>query len=327
MRRSGLTIATAVLVTSLLGLAACGGDAEKDDRVPAPLTYRPNVALKATVTDAGQDAGVRVEHVTYRSVDGQSVPALLTIPTDRPSRGCLIYQPGFALGKDQTPGVRTGAASLGLSTFTIDPRNVGARGSLDQAIAALKRPETLRNMVADTAVDLRVGLDYLQRRPECHHNIALMGTSFGAIVGAIVAGQDPRIKATVLTSVGPSFRRGVLMTNREAKADPDFPLAMVPGAADDADLLADAVDVLAPIDPDKWVGKIAPRPLLLINGLQDPMVTHGDARAIAQAARAPKTVLEVEAGHDPFAPGPEQQQIFEKVARFLQRNLDLERTA
>jgi fermentation-respiration switch protein FrsA (DUF1100 family) len=324
MRRRGL-IVSAVLLASVLGLTACGGGADQDDDVPAPLTYRPGLALNAEATAAGHDDGVRIEHVTYRTVDGTLVPSLFSIPTDRPSRGCLIYQPGFALGKDQTPGVRSGAASLGLSTFTIDPRNVGERGSVDQSIAALRQPATLRNMVADTAVDLRYGLDYLQNRPECHHKIAFLGTSFGAIVGAIVAGQDPRIKATVLTSVGPSFKRGVLMTNREAKADPDFPLAMVPGAADDAELLADAVDVLGPIDPDRWVGKIAPRPLLLINGREDPMVTHGDARAIAQAARAPKTVLEVEAGHDPFAPGPEQAQIFEKVARFLDRHLDLDR--
>jgi hypothetical protein len=39
-------------------------------------------------------------------------------------------------------------------------------------VAALKTPETLLAMVLDTVVDLRIGLDYLESRPECQHNVA-----------------------------------------------------------------------------------------------------------------------------------------------------------
>jgi hypothetical protein len=52
-------------------------------------------------------------------------------------------------------------------------------------VPPLKTPETLLAMLLDTVVDLRMGLDYLENRPECRHNIAYLGTSFGGVVGAL----------------------------------------------------------------------------------------------------------------------------------------------
>jgi fermentation-respiration switch protein FrsA (DUF1100 family) len=329
MRRSGSFLVIGALVAMLLGMAGCGGGKQgqttaKPRLASKKLTYRAGLRKDAvTVTSGGRVGAVRLEHITYPSVDGQEVPALLSIPADRKPQGCIVYQPGFAQSKEQNPGLFQGAAALGLAAFTIDARNVGARGSVAQALAAVRRPETLAEMVADTAVDVRVGIDYLERRPECHHKIAYMGTSFGAVVGAIVAGQDPRIKATVLTSIGPSFERGMLMSARQAKLDPSFRIVMVPGAATDPKVLAHAVGVLGPYDPARWVGRIAPRPVMLVNGRDDPLVSHADARDVAAAARDPKKVLNVAAAHDPFAPGPGQREATVQVAEFLVHKLGL----
>jgi pimeloyl-ACP methyl ester carboxylesterase len=310
----------AVLVT-LLGLVACGGG--KGEQPVKTLTYHSGVPLDVKVTDGGSEANVRLESVSYTSVDGQRVPALLSIPTDRKPLGCLVYQGGLGLAKEQSPDLRTGAVALRLATFTIDPRNVGARGSLDRAIAAVKKPETLAEMVANTAVDVRVGLDYLESRPECRGNIAYMGTSFGAVVGAIVAAQDQRITSTVLTSIGPTFERGIVMTNEEAERNPDFTVVEVPGAVKDPKILAHALSVLGPYDPVRWVGKIAPRPLMLVNGRDDPLVSHADALDIAKAARDPKTVLYAATGHDPFEAGAGEQSATAQVAEFLANTLGL----
>jgi fermentation-respiration switch protein FrsA (DUF1100 family) len=324
MRRRGPIPVIGVLLLLVLGLAACGGGKQQSAApVVETLTYKPGVALHASATDGGVTGDVHAEQVSYTSVDGQTVPALFTTPASRKPQGCLVYQGGFAQTKEQAPGLRSGAAALGLATFTIDPRNVGGRGSLDQAIAAIKQPEALRAMILDTVADVRVGLDYLESRPECHHNLAFMGTSFGAIVGSITAGQDSRVKATILTSIGPSFQRGLIKTNAEAAKDPKFPLAMVPGAATDPKILARTLSILSPLDPARWVGKIAPRPVLLINGLSDPLVSHDDARNIAAAAREPKSILNADTGHDPFAPGPGLEAITVRVAAFLTHNLDL----
>lgn len=322
MPRSRRATIIGLSLLCLSGLVACDGDAEKSQA--QALTYRPGRALHVQVADGGREGSLRLEQITYRSADGQTVPGLFAIPTDRRPLGCIIYQGDLAQAKRDLPERRKGAAGLRLATLTIDPREGGARGSLAQATAALKKPETLRNMLQGTVVDLRMGLDYLERRSECHHNIAYLGTSFGAEVGALLAAQDRRIKATVLTSVGATYKAAILVGDLIAQKIPGFP-APVPEAATDPALLAHAVSILGPYDPAKWVGKIGPRPVMLINGRFDPAVLPVDALELADAARDPKTVLFFNGGHDPFAPGPDQQTVTKRVAEFLSSNLDLPR--
>jgi uncharacterized protein len=107
-----------------------------------------------------------------------------------------------------------------------------------------------------------------------------------------------------------------------ARHVPNLPV-VVPGAAADPTLLKHAVSVLGPYDAVKWIGKIAPRPLLLVNGRFDPIVPPIDALEVAAAARDPKTVVYFNGGHDPFAPGPDQQAVAERVTQFLAVNLGL----
>jgi len=314
-----------LLLAPALGLVACGSKGDQPTVTTVnTLTYAAGVYPPVHVSDDGVQKNVRVEHIEYATVDGQTVPAMFSIPTDRAPLGCLMYQPGYGTPKEQAAAVHAGAATLGLATFTIDPRNVGARGSAEEALAAIKNPDALAEMLQNTAVDLRVGLDYLETRPECQHNIAYMGTSFGAVVGAILSGQDHRIRATVLTSVGATFKRGIVLNNRAAERDPSFQAAIAPASIGDPAAFKHAVSVLSPYDPERWVGKIAPRPLMLINGRNDPLVSPTDARNIAHAARQPKTVLEIDSGHDPFQAGPAQRAVTDRVANFLSQNLDLE---
>jgi pimeloyl-ACP methyl ester carboxylesterase len=233
-----------------------------------------------------------------------------------------MYQGGLGQTKEEFPQLRAGAAKLRLATFTIDPRNGGARGSVAQMVAAIQQPETLLAMVLDTVVDLRIGLDYLESRPECHHNIGYMGTSFGGVVGTLLSAQDPRIEAAVLTSIGATFKEAILVGGLTAKSNPDIPV-QVPAAATNPAVLAHAVSILSPYDPVKWVGRIAPRPLMLINGRFDPHVVPIGALELAAAAGDPKTVLYFNGGHNPFAPGPDLNTVTTQVAQFLVSNLSL----
>jgi fermentation-respiration switch protein FrsA (DUF1100 family) len=85
-----------------------------------------------------------------------------------------------------------------------------------------------------------------------------------------------------------------------ARRIPDLSVP-VPGAATHPAILAHAVSIPSPDDPAKWVAKIAPRPLMLINGRFDPVVVPGDALALDAAANDPKSLLYFDGGHDPFA--------------------------
>jgi uncharacterized protein len=302
-------------------LAGCGGHAKRERGAVPLLKYRPGLPLHVRVTARGRNRSLRLEQITYRSVDGSRVPALFAVGTARRPLGCLIYQGGLGQAKEQFPQLRESVARLGLATFTIDPRNTGARGGARKIRRALEKPESFLEMLVDTAVDLRVGLDYLEARPECRHNVAYLGTSFGGAVGVQVAARDHRIKAVVLTSLGAESEQAILVLAQVAKADPEVP-ALVPGAASDPRILGHAVRVLRPYDPINWIGKIAPRPLMLINGRFDPLVPPVDALQLAAAARAPKTVVYFDGGDDPFS-GPSGHAVATQVQSFLSRTLHL----
>lgn len=286
------------------------------------MKYRAGVKLDVQRSKIETEGSLRVEQIEYTSVDGQRVPALFAVSTEHAPLGCLIFVPGFAQPKEGLPEVREGFAKLRLATFTIDARNVGARGSAEQAAAAVKEAEGVRAMLLETVTDLRVGLDWLERRPECHSNIAVLGTSFGGTVATHLAAQDDRIKAAVLTSVGATYEQMILMKPLAAKSVPNLP-DYVANAPYDPGVLDHAVKVLSPYDLERWIGKIAPRPVMLINGRFDPIVAPGDALQLAAAARSPKTVLYFNGGHDPFAQGPGYDKVGLKATEFLMESLDL----
>jgi len=323
MRRSTRLATIALLVAVLGAVAGCGGkSADQAAKAPPGPVYHRGVALDVQPGRTATEGPLRTEEFTYSSVDGARVPALFAVPTAQKPLGCLIFVPGFGAAKDAVPALREGLAKLRLATFSIDARNLGARGSLDQAKAAVKAPEGVRSMLLGTVADLRVGLDWLDQRPECHHNIAVLGTSFGGTVATHLAAQDHRIKAAILSAVGATYKQEILMRPLSAQAVHDLP-DYVTGATTDPAVLAHAVDVLGPYDLERWVGRISPRPVMIIDGRFDPIVAPGDALQLAAAAREPKTILYFNGGHDPFAPGPDAGRVNRRATQFLIDSLDL----
>ena len=94
---------------------------------------------------------------------------------------------------------------------------------------------------------------------------------------------------------------------------------LLPGIYSDPKKKAAALRILAPYDPARWVSRIAPRPLLLVNGRQDPDTTAAAARNLRVAARGAQVILYT-GGHDPFAAAADQM-IPARVGRFLKRSL------
>lgn len=215
---------------------------------------------------------VDVRTVTYRSsFDDTDVTGLAAIPRGVTPRGCVIWQYGFRSTKEETLNAWQALAALGLATFSIDFRFHGARGSGEAGHQdVLEQPAKFRAMVRGTVGDLRSAIDHLEEQPYCAKNIAYVGVSLGGAVGTILAAGDPRVKAAVLV-VTPGTWSG---------------LPTVPAGA-------------SAFDPDRYVGKIAPRPVLIMSGRSDTTVPIANARRLEAAARRPKTVVEFDGGHDP----------------------------
>lgn len=286
----------ASLVTVSLLLAGCGGKADQQ--------------LDA---DGGKpDALVSVHPVTYRSsYDDTEVKGLVAIPRGVESKGCVMWQFGFRSTKENTSLAWQGIAALGLTTFSIDMREHGARAkSKDSYEQVLNDPETFAKMVRGTVGDLRSAVDFLEEQPYCHKNIAYAGVSLGGAIGTIFAAKDKRVKATVLV-VTPGTWRDVMRA-------PDSPI--LPGVKPDTPRFNAGVRVYSPFDPDRYVAQIAPRPVLIISGTTDQTVLLSNARKLQEAAKEPKTVYDFRGSHNPTL-GPDADDVANRIGSFLLHNI------
>jgi len=278
-------------VATAAALAACGGGSSS-----SVTTHSAGPSQQGS---SRVDGLVTVHNFTYRSFDGSRVPALLAVPRGVAIRGCLIWQYGLGSTKEESANVWQGAAGLGLATFSIDLRDHGQRASSPEVLVrAVQNPYTIAAIVRGTVGDLKRGIDYLEAQPYCHNNVSYAGISLGGIIGTILAATDHRVRAAVIMSTPATFRSllrsGIILSQLEHKPAQ----------------LAAALKVIAPLDPDRYIGQIPAGRLMILSGRQDPIVPLASAIALQTAARNPKTVIDYAGGHDPTngpaAPSNEQ---------------------
>ena len=124
-----------------------------------------------------------------------------------------------------------------------------------------------------------------------------MGFSGGAAVSVYAASEEPRVSALVLCSCPAEFHLVTDVTQAKSMIehfrrvgiirDDNFPPSV--------DEWLDSFNQLSPINR---IGKICPRPLLIIHGAEDDVVNPQDAWALYESAGEPKDILIVEgAGH------------------------------
>lgn len=305
--RGVLPLCAIVTLAGLLG--GCGDQTSQPRR--DPFAYDRDRPLAATVKTVSRKGAVRVQRVVYTAADGQRVPALLAVPRRTEPKGCLIYQGGAGSTKEQASRLWPSAAALGLATFTIETRHTGARAADPRELLhVLASADRVATMIRDDVIDLRRGVDYLSTRPECRRNIGFLGTSQGALLGALLAGDDPRIHAVVLTSLGATWRSALLY-------DTDV---LVPGVTERPRAMEAALRKLDGLDAADWIGRISPRPVMIVDGLRDPRIPVVEALNLAAAAREPKTLMLHRGGHDPFGP-PDGDRVNDRIGLFLLNQL------
>jgi dipeptidyl aminopeptidase/acylaminoacyl peptidase len=141
---------------------------------------------------------------------------------------------------------------------------------------------------------LRAAVDWLVARPGVDaRRIGGLGFSMGGGVLTQVAAEDPQLRAVVLEAPAPSFvdyidvhtRKwwgltawvGRLALRDSGLLDPDF-------------------------EPVKLIGRIAPRPVMILGGTQDTEIPPALVNKLYGAARDPKLLWVVEgAGHGGYA--------------------------
>lgn len=225
---------------------------------------------------------------------GLSLAGTLRIPPGPGSTGrraAFLVLHGFGGNKDGN-GTRAGAemlAEMGYATLCFDMRGCGESEGEYGRIICLEQVE-----------DTKSALTFLAGRPEiAAARIGIMGSSFGAAVAVYTAGVDPR-PAAVISAGGwgngeRKFRgqhptpeawgkfTGMLERGRRHRAEtgqslmvPRFDIVPIPehlrhnmSAGGVMEFPAETAQSMFDFRADDVVGRIAPRPLLLLHSAQD----------------------------------------------------------
>jgi len=257
-----------------------------------PFAYDATAPLNPTEKHLESTPRYATTAVTYQTYDG-TVPGLLYTPSVPGPFPCVLAAHGVTSNKGSSIGLRDLVVPAGYAMFTIDARFHGDRGTPEQFHELQRYPGRVRELFQGV-VDLRRALDYLAQRPDCiPGRLGLVGTSMGGFMGAALAGVDERVQAPVLLFSGADWR--LWFTTGHAGVVGIF---YQYGNQVSLDAVVAAID---PLDPSRWIGRIAPRPVLMVHGDADHVVPPASGQALYDAALDPKTVLWYAGGHGPGA--------------------------
>ncbi len=292
---AGVFVATVSLVA--LTLTACTGKPfDSSEQQPDPtvtvslpaILDQPATAEEAALVfayDPSEALDVRVEgevrlrdileaNLSFASPMGGRVPAFLWRPaSDDGPRAALVGMHGLPGDRHQMreAGVayaEAGAILLGISGPTGRPDNNRRSVTFDPQ-------QDYRDQI-QLIVDLRRALDLLEARDDVDpERIVFIGGSYGGAIGGLVAGVEHRFKAFLLMTGDGGVVTHMARGWDQASMDPERERWM---------------EAMAPIEPIRFVGLAAPRPLFFQNSNFDQWVNREDALRYHAAASDPKKV-------------------------------------
>lgn len=188
-------------------------------------------------------------------------------------------------------GVRTGRRTIdylgdthGVVLFALDYPYEGKRSGLSTWEFLSSLP-SLRRAVIDTVPVTQLAVDYLISRPDVDPDrIILASGSVGAILSPAVAATDTRIDALVVLFGGGDIQ-SLIRTNLDRPVWMTIPAAWLGKV------------ITAPVEPLRYIGDVSPRPVFFLNGTEDLGFPAANVRLLHEAAREPKTIRWIEAGH------------------------------
>ncbi len=130
-------------------------------------------------------------------------------------------------------------------------------------------------------------IDYLRRRPDVDTNrVVLIGYSFGAPFATCVSAIDKRVSVCAVVFGGGNLCGLIRHNVRRYQGKVVGELVGMLGGL-----------LLSPLEPLRYVGRISPVPLIMINGREDEQVPPVYANLLYEEAREPKRIVWLEARH------------------------------
>lgn len=239
-------------------------------------THPPRYHLALTPADLH----LSYDPLTLRAADGVRLAGWRLVPPS--PKGLILVQHGYGTCRGDPLALTALLYHGGYAVLSVDFRGHGESGG----VCTFGHRERQ---------DVRAMLDAAARDPALAAlPVGYLGISMGAAVGLLTAAEDPRIRAVVSDSSYARFGPMVARYQRMMYHLPEAPFGWI-----SAWCLAGRLGTWpGRLDPVRAVGRLAPRPLLVIHGAQDISIPAENARALDAAAGEPKQLWVVPgAGH------------------------------
>jgi hypothetical protein len=275
-RRRKLVLLVAILLAVTAGALA----RLLKDPLPHFIERRSRLATVAEAEPVVED-GYQLTEVRLTATSGLALDLLVrrSLADTGSSLPLAVILGGHYRGREaarmlgETPGVLVAALSY---PYGGNPR--------PDALTFLRDIPRIRLAFLDTPPAVMLALDYLLSRPDVDTTrVEAIGVSLGAPFICIAGALDDRItRVWALHGSGGSY--APLNANMR-RSIPFAPLRAV--AAGIANVIIDGPR----LDPVRWVGRISPRPFVMVNASDDERMPRSAVEALYASAREPKELM------------------------------------
>jgi len=246
--------------------------------------------------------GLTPQEVAFDTTDGIRLKGWFVSAPG--SSKTVIACHGWSAERSSTLACTSFLRRVGYNLLYFDFRNHGESGGTLSSVGPLE------------SRDLEAALGFLSRhKTDAARWIGVWGLSMGAVVAIAAAADHPEIKAVVAESAFSSFNEAVIRSARFFYGVPRFPLMAI---------TLGFVRWRLGFDPEKFspldrIGRIRPRPVLLIQGDRDVRAPASDGRLLFEAAGEPKELWTVPGADHGEAHSKDPVTYEKKVSEFFDK--------
>lgn len=248
------------------------------------FNYEADSPVPVTEESVQQEDGYTVHDIHYPSPKTGDVPAYLFVPEGPGPYAGIILMHGSSGSRRTLLPLAQDLVHTGAVVLTLSAPSARTPGQDWITFTPQDREDQIQLML-----DLRRAVDLLAEHEKVDRTrIGYIGYSYGAAMGGLLAGIEPRIKA-----YGLMVGDGGLVNHFMEDGEPVGGFEQFDAASRERWL-----EAMESIEPIHYVGHAAPSALFFQNARRDRSVTEGDALAYQAAGSEPKRVEWYDSGHD-----------------------------
>lgn len=250
--------------------------------------------------DPKADLGLNYENVKYKTSDGMEISAWW-VPANRPSDKVMISIHGR--GATRREGLRYVKLfhDQGINVILPDLRDCG------------ESQKSFSSMGFHERKDLQATLDFVKSKGM--KSTGILGFSMGAATSVLFMAEQPEIKIGIFDSGFADFVEVVSFVAKRDFGLPKYPLLPfviffyeTRGNLETDDL-----------SPEKAIGLISPRPVLIFHGTADNGVPYEHGLRLEKAAKEPKELVTVVGGEHTKLWQKDEKLVSSKILQLIQK--------